>query len=171
MMRAGASDCLTIEDYANSQSSLVDQSMTYQQAIMSQAEVEEFLQVPRFAIVGTIRKQGAPQLTPVWYLYENGRLYVSVGVKSAKYRNLSRDPRVCICIAAEHPDARAVMIYGTAEFIPDESDWSDDIHWRIIRHYHDSDQEAQAFIDSLPSEDASALIAVTPDKVIADDWN
>ncbi len=145
--------------------------MTYQHVEMSQAQVEEFLQVPRFAVFGTIRGNGAPQLTPVWYLYENGRVYVSMSVNSAKYRNLSRNPRVCICIAGQHPDARAVMIHGAAELIPEESAWSDDIHWRLTRRYYDSDEEARAFIGSIPIDEKSALVAVTPEKIIADDWN
>jgi PPOX class probable F420-dependent enzyme len=145
--------------------------MTYQHVEMSQAQVDEFLQVPRFAVIGTIRAKGAPQLTPVWYLYENGYVYVSTSINSAKYRNLTRDPRVCICIAAQHPDARAVMIHGAAELIPEKSAWSDDIHWRITRRYCNSDEEAQAFLDSIPVEEKSALVSIAPDRIIAEDWN
>ena len=145
--------------------------MTYQYAEMSQAHIEDFLQVPRFAIVGTNRVNGAPQLTPVWYLYENGRIYVSMSVNSAKYRNLRRDPRIGICISGVHPDARAVMIYGTVDLIPENTAVYEDVHWRLTRRYHDSDEEAQAFIDSLPTEREAALAVVTPDKVIAEDYN
>ncbi len=145
--------------------------MTYQYAEMSQDQIEDFLQAPRFAIVGTNRVNGAPQLTPVWYLYENGRIYVSMSVESAKYRNLCRDPRIGICIPGAHPDARAVMIYGTADLFTENTARHDDIHWRLTRRYHDSDEEAQAFIDSLPTEEDSALAVVTPDKVIAEDYN
>jgi len=145
--------------------------MTYQYAEMSQAHIEDFLQVPRFAIVGTNRVNGAPQLTPVWYLYENGRIYVSMSVNSAKYRNLRRDPRIGICISGVHPDARAVMIYGTVDLVPENTAVYEDVHWRLTRRYHDSDEEAQAFIDSLPTEREAALAVVTPDKVIAEDYN
>jgi len=145
--------------------------MTYQHVKMSQAQIDEFLQVPRFAVIGTIRKKGAPQLTPVWYLYEDGQVYVWISINSAKHRNLTRDPRVCICIAAQHPDARAVMIHGAVELIPEESAWSDDINWRLTRRYYNSDEEAQAFLDSIPTEEKGALVSITPDKVIAEDWN
>ena len=145
--------------------------MTYQHVDMSQAQIDDFFHEPRFAVIGTIRKKGASQLTPVWYLYENGHMYVSMSINSAKYRNLTRDPRVCICIAAQHPDARAVIIHGTVEFIPEESAWSDDIHWRLTRRYCDSDKEAQAFLDSIPPEAQSGLVSIIPDKVIAEDWN
>lgn len=145
--------------------------MTYQHVEMTQTQVDEFLQEPRFAVIGTIRKKGAPQLTPVWYLYENGQLYVWISINSAKYRNLSRDPRVCVCIPAQHPDARAVMIHGTAEIIGGEKAWIDDIQWRITRRYSDSEEEAQLFLDSVSAKEESALVSIRPSKVIAEDWN
>ncbi len=138
---------------------------------MSPAQIEEFLQAPRFAIVGTNRVNGPPQLTPVWYLYENDRIYVTMFVKSAKYRNLRRDPHIGICIAGENPDARAVMIYGTAELIQEDSAWINEIRWRLIRRYYDSDEEAQSFMDSDAMGGEGALAVVTPDKVIAQDFN
>lgn len=145
--------------------------MTHQYTDMSQAQIEEFLQAPRFAIVGTNRVNGPPQLTPVWYLYENGRIYVMMLVNSAKYRNLRRDPRTGICIAGENPDARGVMIYGTVELILEDSAWRDEIRWRLVRRYYDSDEEAQSFIDTIPTGEEKALAVVTPDKVIAQDFN
>jgi len=145
--------------------------MTYQHVEMSQAQVAEFLQEPRFAIFGTIRRKGAPQLTPVWYLYENGHMYVSMSITSAKFRNLTRDPRVCICIAAHHPDARAVMIHGAVELITEQDAWFDDIHWRITRRYCNSDKETQTYLESMPTEPQSVLVSITPDKVLAEDWN
>jgi hypothetical protein len=63
------------------------------------------------------------------------------------------------------------MIHGEVELIPEESAWSDDIHWRLTRRYFDSDDEAQAFFASFPTEEKSALVSITPDKVIAEDWN
>jgi hypothetical protein len=63
------------------------------------------------------------------------------------------------------------MIYGTVDLIPEDTALYDDIDWRLTRRYHDSDEEAQAYIDSLPTEEESALAVVTPDKVIADDYN
>lgn len=145
--------------------------MTNQCTDMSQAQVEEFLRAPRFAIVGTNRANASPQLTPVWYLYEEGRLYVSIYVKSAKYRNLLLDPRISLCIAGDHPDARAVMIYGTVELIQEDSGWSDEICWQIVRRYYDSDEEAQSYLDSEAMAGDGALVVVTPDKIIAQDYN
>jgi PPOX class probable F420-dependent enzyme len=145
--------------------------MIYQLRNMTEEQVKEFLREPRFAIVGTTRKSGGPQMTPVWYLHENDRIYLSTDVTGAKCRNLSRDNRICICVAAAHPDARAVMIYGSVELVPQDSAWTVDVNWRLTRRYYDSDEEAQVFIDAVPPGADRALVVVTPEKVIGEDWN
>jgi PPOX class probable F420-dependent enzyme len=145
--------------------------MSYQCTELSQTQVEAFLQAPRFAVVGTNRVDGPPQLTPVWYLYENNQIYVSIYLNSAKYRNLRRDPRIGVCIAGEHPDARAVMIYGTVELIQEDSTWFNEICWRLVRRYYDSDEEAQSYLDSEAGGGDSVLAVVTPEKIIAEDYN
>ena len=145
--------------------------MSYQYSEMGQAQIEEFLQQPRIAIVGTNRVNGPPQLTPVWYLYQDDQIYISMFVNSFKYRNLCRDPRIGVCIAGDHPDARAVMIYGTVEFELEGNSRVDEIHWKLTRRYHDSDEEARSYKDSLVGEGESALAVLTPEKVIAEDFN
>ncbi len=138
---------------------------------MTQAQVEEFLEAPRHAIVGTNRRDGPPQLSPVWYLYEDGRFYISVLVTSAKYRNLRRDPRISLCVDGGHPDARAVMIHGGAELIEAESPWRDEIIWRITRRYYESDEDARRFREEARDWGQTALIVVTPEKIISQDFN
>ena len=145
--------------------------MPYQYSDMNQAQIEEFLRVPRFAIVGTNRVNGPPQLTPVWYLYQDDQIYITMYVKSAKYRNLRRDPRIGVCIAGDNPDARAVMIYGTVEFAFERRSWVDKIVWNLVRRYYDNDVEAQSYMDSNAAEGESALAVVTPEKIIAQDFN
>ncbi len=145
--------------------------MAFPASTMTQAQIEEFHRVPRNAIVGTNRRNGAPQLSPVWNLYEDGRIYIGVRRTSAKYRNLQRDPRISLCIDGGHPDSRAVMIYGSAELIEADSPWRDQMQWRITRRYYDSDEEARRFRDEASAWGPSALIVVTPEKTISQDFN
>lgn len=146
--------------------------MTIQYSEMSQAEIEAFLQSPRFAVMGTNRMNGPPQLTPVWYLYEDGRIYVSVSVKSAKYKNLRRDPRASLCVPGNHPDARGVILSGSVElFLEGSATWVDDVAWRLVRRYYENDKDAQRYMDSVDNTEQSVLSALTPEKVIAQDYN
>lgn len=137
---------------------------------MTSTQVEEFLQAPRHAIVGTNRVDGAPQLSPVWYVTEEGRLYISIGAGTAKHRNLARDPRISVCVDGGHPDSRTVMIYGTAELIDSADPLREEMRWRIVRHYHDSEQAARRYAEQIRDQ-PFVLVVVTPQKIISQDFN
>ncbi len=137
---------------------------------MTQTEIETFLAPPRHAIVGTNRVDGPPQLSPVWYIYEDGRMYISVGANTAKHRNLQRDPRISICVDGDRADVRTVIIYGTAEIIETGHPNQEAMRRRIIRHYHDNEAEARAYMESV-RDMPSVLLVVTPQKIIGQDFN
>jgi PPOX class probable F420-dependent enzyme len=138
---------------------------------MNASQIEAFLDAPRHAIAAVLRPDGAPQLSPIWFLYENGRLYFSSSISSAKYRQLCRDPRIVVCIDAGHPDARAVSISGTAELITDESPERADLEWRILRRYHESDEDAHHSEAEIEAEGPNVLVVVTPDQIVGWDFN
>jgi PPOX class probable F420-dependent enzyme len=139
---------------------------------MTRDEIEEFLRAPRHAIVGTNRRDGPPQMTPVWYLFEEGRFYFSMYAKSAKYFNLRRDPRISLCITGDPPDARSVTAYGTAELhLFGSEDWIDEVNWRVLQNYCESDEEARELSEPEAGDMESALAVVTVDKMIAQDYN
>ena len=137
---------------------------------MTQTEIDKFLQAPRHAIVGTIGADGRAHLSPVWYLYESNRLYITLGTDAAKYRNLQRDPRISVCVDAGHPDARAVMLYGTAGFVAKGEPMEEEMFWRIVRHYHNTDEAAQRYGDSVRGR-PMVLVVVHLEKIISQDFN
>ena len=138
---------------------------------MSREQIEAFLAAPRHAVVAALRRDGTSQLSPIWYLCENDRLYFSIFVESAKYRQLRRDPRIALCIDGGHPDARAVMIYGTAELIEDEGPWREDLKWRILLRYHESEAQARRYQEEIAEQGRGALVVVTPERIVGRDYN
>lgn len=137
---------------------------------MTSAEIEAFLKEPRYAVVGTNRVDGAPQLSPVWFIYEGGLLFVGIEKASAKYRNLVRDGRISLCIHAGHPDPRTVMVYGRAEILEVDNPGVEDIRWRLTRLYKGPDEEARRYRESRQGAD-SVILRVTPVKLISHDLN
>jgi PPOX class probable F420-dependent enzyme len=139
-------------------------------ATMSGAQIEAFLQAPRHAILATINGDGSPQLSPVWFIYEEGRLYISAGVEAVKVRNLRNDPRLSVCIDAGHSDARYVILRGVATILEPHDPLQEAMRWRIIRHYHATEAEALAYYDAVRALE-SVLLIVAPEKIISQDFN
>ena len=137
---------------------------------MTPTEIATFLQAPRHAVVGTNTQDGAPQLSPVWYIYEDGTVYSSITTGTAKYRNLLRDPRISLGIDGGHPDYRTVIVYSTAEVHTGPEDWLEDLRWRIIRRYYDDEAAARRYADATRHQ-SHAMLVVTPQRITSQDFN
>ena len=59
------------------------------------------LQRHRNALIATTGPEGAPQLTPVWYLWDGEALLASVPGWTVKVANIRREPRIAICVDDE----------------------------------------------------------------------
>jgi PPOX class probable F420-dependent enzyme len=143
-------------------------AMGYQFNTMSQERLDEFLNEPRNAIVATIRKSGSPQLSPVWYLYENNKFYFPVLTDSLKYKNLKRDPRVSICVDGAYPDQRAVMVNGTADFIEDKREA--ELYLRICRRYYEAEEDNPQGSETFHTWGTVAVAVVTPHRILSQDY-
>ena len=142
--------------------------MGYQFETMSQNRLEEFLGAPRNAIVATIRKSGSPQLSPVWYLYENEKFYFPILTDSVKYRNLRRDPRVSICIDGAFPDMRSVIVEGNTDLIEDSREA--DMYRRICRRYYETEEENLQGDKTFHKWGTAAVVVVTPQRIRSQDY-
>ena len=87
------------------------------------ARLEEFLRPSRIAVVATVGRTGMPQLTPNWYRFANGKLTISTTKERVKYRNLSRDASLAVCIYSEPRAQDYVTLTGRVEISDDESIW------------------------------------------------
>ncbi|MFK7732843.1 MAG: PPOX class F420-dependent oxidoreductase [Pseudomonadales bacterium] len=147
--------------------------MTVSHVDMDQNEINALVSEPRFGMFATNRRDGPPQMSPVWYLYQDDCIYVSVFEKSAKCRNLVRDPRATLCVSGDSPDARAVIFSGPVELHSDRDaePWIKDIAWKIVRRYYDSDAETQEYLDAEGGTGSSTMVVLKPDRVLAHNYN
>ncbi len=51
-------------------------------------ELEQFAKVPRPAIVGTVRADGAPVTAATWYDWDDGRIMLSMNLKERRIHNI-----------------------------------------------------------------------------------
>ena len=130
------------------------------------AEIEEYVSRDRNAVLATVKGDGAAQLTPVWYLHEDGRFYVSAVEQTAKVHNLRRNNTITLCIDGGREEARYVVVYGTASLIEPGGPSQKETRRRIIRKYHDSDEAGDAYYERVKNSPA-ALIVITPEKIVS----
>jgi PPOX class probable F420-dependent enzyme len=78
--------------------------------------VREFLQGVHFAVVATIKTDGMPHQTVIWYELEGDALIISTPEGSLKQKHLERDSRLSVCVEDGY---RYVTLTGTAILLPD----------------------------------------------------
>lgn len=74
----------------------------------------------RFATLATLGKDGGPQLTEVWFLFEDGEVKVSLNDSRLKTKNLVARPRCSLFILDLANPFRYLDVRGTARIEPDE---------------------------------------------------
>lgn len=72
------------------------------------------------ATLATIDDDGFPQLTEVWFLYDEGDLKVSVNTTRAKLRNLEQRPQCSLLVLDLNNPYRYLEVRGRARLEPDD---------------------------------------------------
>src|SRR5918998_6960260 len=83
-------------------------------------EFHPLLESTALALVSTLGPDGAPQTTPIWFLFEQGRVRLSLVEGRQKLRNLRRDPRISLVVVDPARPTRYVELRGHVdELVPD----------------------------------------------------
>ncbi len=121
---------------------------------LSQSERDAFLNERGILMrVATVRADGSPLVTPIWFAYESGAIYFTPRARSQWRDNLARDPRVALCIDEQPLPYRKVIVEGTADLVHDvgHDDVWRDFYRRIARRYID-DEQAEGYIQATIDE-------------------
>jgi hypothetical protein len=121
------------------------------------AQGRELIERFRFVLVGTIRRDGTPRISPVEAHIVGGRLMLVMITGTLKASDLLRDPRILLHSPVTHPDdhnaefklrGRAIELgdqalrEATADAIAEASGWRPPLGW----HFFSIDIEDAAFI-------------------------
>jgi hypothetical protein len=134
---------------------------------MSVEERDAFLTEERTCRVATISPDG-PHATPLWYGWDGTHLWLYSIVKSQRWADLMRDPRIGITVDAgvEYTELRGVEITGTVEVvgaIPRTGDPDDQltaVEFAFGNKYMDSSGGGNMFHDG-----RHGWLRVTPKKI------
>lgn len=132
---------------------------------MSEDEWRAFVsEGTRTGKLGTVRADGSPHVTPVWFLLDGNELVFNTAAASVKGRNLTADGRVTVCVDDERPPYGFVLLRGRAELADDPGElraWAT----RIARRYMGEERaEEYGARNGVPGE---LLVRVRIDQVTA----
>jgi PPOX class probable F420-dependent enzyme len=123
-------------------------------------EIAAYLDAPYMAVVATIRRNGAPHLTPNWYRYDGQVLTLITRTDRLKYLNLQRNNRVSVCIYDPPVASNYVVISGTAT-CNDQDIWDEA---RCIIARYRAPNEVDSYLARWKTE-PRVLITVTPEHI------
>ena len=77
------------------------------------------------ALVGTLRRDGWPRISPVEPFIANGQLYLGMMLRSVKALDLLRDPRCVVHSTVSNRDGTEgeFKVYGRAVEVTDPEEW------------------------------------------------
>ena len=136
---------------------------------MTPAELDEFLTQARTCRVATLAPDG-PHVVPLWFVWAGGALWLSSVVRSQRWTDLVRDPRVAVVVDAgeEYQELRGAEIRGSAGPVGE-----------VPRHGADDAQLAEPELlfarkylggDVMPHDGRHGWLRVTPDKITSWDF-
>jgi len=103
-------------------------------------DVRSFLDVPRFAVMGTVNPDGSPHLSAMWYERRGDEVVVNTTQERVKARNLATDPRVSLLVGEAE---RYVRLDGVARAVAFGDDALKDIRALGVRYDGEEAAERQ----------------------------
>lgn len=78
------------------------------------ADIKAFLEKPHVAALATVRPDGRPHVTPVWYDFDGDEFTVSAFRGTQKLKNVEKKGFASLSIFTHEPPYRSVVVEGTA---------------------------------------------------------
>jgi nitroimidazol reductase NimA-like FMN-containing flavoprotein (pyridoxamine 5'-phosphate oxidase superfamily) len=130
---------------------------------MTEEETRDFLSnTTLFARLGTIDERTDPNVHPVWYYFDNERIYFQTGKNSKKLRNIKMRNNIYFCIDQTNLPYKGVRGKGTA-IISEDINKNIPIVEKLMLKYTGSldNNMAQFLLDSLKRGE-SVIIEIIP---------
>jgi 2-phospho-L-lactate guanylyltransferase len=114
--------------------------------------------------LGTLGQDGYPQVTPVWYLFQDGQFYVTTASDRVKARNMLANPKVGFAIDSDVRPYQGVSVWGEARLVA-EGEAARPVTRRIAARYVPAER-LEAMVDTL-MQSPRVLFVIEPVKVVA----
>lgn len=116
------------------------------------------LELPLFSHVATVRPDGAPQSSVMWFAWDGSRIRFSHTKGRQKFVNLASEPRVALSIIDPDDPYRFLEVRGKVESIDDDDEAAS--FYRILQ-----DRYGESF--PVPADHDRVVITIRPHHFVA----
>ncbi|GHO79629.1 putative pyridoxamine 5'-phosphate oxidase [Ktedonobacter sp. SOSP1-85] len=102
-------------------------------ADLKNPKVQKILQSKKLAHLATIGPDGAPQSSPMWFLWDGEYIKFTHTTNRKKFQNIQRDPRVAVSITDVDDPYTCAEFRGIVERI--EEDPTGTFYGTLAKHY------------------------------------
>jgi PPOX class probable F420-dependent enzyme len=142
---------------------------------LSQAEIDEYLDRRIMARMATQRADGYPHLTPIWFVWEDGKFFHTLGANRVHLTNLARDPRMSLVIDEDYrlagglgAGARSITVRGDAVLSQDPALIQDVTYKALLKYL--GEEDAKAYTEPIMAE-GRTIVTMTPTAWVTWDYN
>jgi nitroimidazol reductase NimA-like FMN-containing flavoprotein (pyridoxamine 5'-phosphate oxidase superfamily) len=146
------------------------------------SKISDILAAATIGRLATVGADGTPYITPVNYVYAEGRIFFHCAPKGEKLDNIAREPKVCFEVdiplayldVGFYPDRgscnlhqlyHCVIIRGTAAVVPDGPRKAAALN-ALVAH-HEPGGDFTPVTEDMPACRACSVVAVTPASITA----
>ncbi|MGW3208766.1 pyridoxamine 5'-phosphate oxidase family protein [Streptomyces sp. NPDC001135] len=138
--------------------------------MMTPGELDTFLTGQRTCRVATVSADGTPHVSALWFAWDGTSLWLYSVVRSRRWAQLRRDPRVAVVIDSgeEYDQLRGVELSGRVEFVGEVP--------RTGELCAELDTAETLFarknfgLDEMPHDGRHAWARLTPEKIVSWDF-
>lgn len=119
---------------------------------------QDLLEKPTFAHLATIRPDGSPQSSVMWFDWDGERIRMTHTKTRQKFRNLADEPRVALSIADPDDGYRFLEVRGVVESVVDDD---------AQASFYQSLQQRYGNVYPIGDADVRIIFTIRPDKFVA----
>jgi PPOX class probable F420-dependent enzyme len=118
----------------------------------------DLLEKPTFAHLATVRPDGSPQSSVMWFDWDGEVIRMTHTKTRQKFRNLENEPRVALSIVDPADGYRFLEVRGTVTSIEPDDDQAS---------FYQSLQKRYGMDGRISDADVRVVITIRPDKYVA----
>ena len=118
----------------------------------------DLLERPLFAHLATVRPDGSPQSSVMWFDWDGSRLRLTHTKTRQKFANLAAEPRVALSIADPDDQYRYLEVRGRVEKVEDDDETAS--FYKSLQHRYGMDYEITDAIERV-------IMTIRPERFIA----